>query len=56
MVMANNYPPNFITNTFFKNQIHMPLAPPHGLFLSNLNFGAYNRKNDIPEVLQFDGI
>lgn len=27
MVLANNYPPSFINNTFFRNQIHMPLAP-----------------------------
>jgi tRNA pseudouridine38-40 synthase len=33
MVIANNYPPSFINNTFFRNQIHMPLAPAEGLFL-----------------------
>jgi hypothetical protein len=33
MVIANNYPSSFINNTFFRNQIHMPLAPAEGLFL-----------------------
>ena len=56
MVLANNYPPNFIQNTFFRNQIHMPIAPAEGLYLNILNFGAYNKKNDIPEQLDFTGL
>ena len=45
MVMSNGYPANFINNTFFRNQISMPIAPAEGLYLSDLNFGHYNRKN-----------
>ena len=56
MVLANNYPPSFIQNTFFRNQIHMPIAPAEGLYLNILNFGAYNKKNDIPEQLDFTGL
>ena len=54
MVMLNNYPPNFIQNTFFRNQIHMPLAPARGLYLNDLCFDPYNKKNSIPEVLTFE--
>ena len=53
MVMSNGYPANFINNTFFRNQISMPIAPAEGLYLSDLNFGHYNRKNEIPERLEF---
>lgn len=51
MVMVNEYPPSFIQNTFFRNQIHMPLAPAEGLFLNALDFTPYNRKKDIPQPL-----
>lgn len=54
MIFANNYPPSFIANTFFRNQICMPLAPPEGLYLKELSFAHYNRKNDVPELLVFD--
>ena len=38
MVILNNYPANYIANTFFRNQIFMPLAPPQGLYLNQLSF------------------
>ena len=56
MVMVNNYPSSFIQNTFFKNQIHMPVAPAEGLFLRGVNFQSYNKKKDIPQMLKFDGV
>ncbi len=48
MTFMNNYEPEFILNTFFRNQIGIPLAPPHGLFLNNLSFESYNKKKEIP--------
>ena len=56
MIMVNHYPSSYIQNTFFRNQIHMPLAPAEGLFLKGINFDAYNKKKDIPEPLSFDNI
>ena len=50
----NDYHPGFIDNTFFNNQILIPLAPPHGLYLKKLHFDSYNRKNDIPEKIEFE--
>ena len=49
----NEYDPGFIDNTFFNNQIIIPLALPHGLYLQKLHFDSYNRKNDIPEKIEF---
>ena len=54
MVILNNYPTNYIENTFFRNQIHMPLAPANGLYLNSLSFEHYNQKKDTPEPLVFD--
>jgi hypothetical protein len=53
-VILNNYSPSFVQNTFFRNQIHMPLAPASGLYLHSLSFEHYNKKTDIPEPLAFD--
>ena len=36
MIMVNHYPSSYIQNTFFRNQIHMPLAPAEGLFLKDV--------------------
>ena len=47
----NGYDPSYISNTLYKNQIHILLAPPHGLYLSKLSFDSYNKKQDIPEKL-----
>lgn len=55
-VIINGEPPNYIENTFFRNQIHIPLAPANGLYLNNLSFDSYNKKKDIPEMLIFDDI
>lgn len=52
--MLNGYEPDFINNTFFNNQMPIPLAPPHGLFLLNLFFDSYNRKKEIPEKIELN--
>lgn len=44
----------FIDNSFFQNSVNIWLAPPQGLFLDRVTFDAYNRKNDIPEKLEFN--
>ena len=56
MVFINKYPSTYIPNTFFRNQINMPLAPARGLYLNTLYFDNYNKKKDIPEPLVFDGV
>jgi len=43
----------FIDNSFFQNSVNIWLAPPQGLFLDRVTFDAYNKKNDIPEKLEF---
>ena len=52
-VFIHNYDPSYISNTFFFNQIRVLLSPPFGLYLSRLNFDSYNRKQDIPENIEF---
>jgi len=56
MIFVNHYPANYVANTFFRNQISMPLAPAEGLYLNSIDFGRYNLKKDIPEPLTFEGI
>jgi hypothetical protein len=55
-VILNNENPQYIENTFFRNQIAMPLAPATGLYLKEMSFDSYNKKKDIPEVLHFEDI
>ena len=55
-VFINKHPPNYIDNTFFRNQIHMPIAPARGLYLNGPSFEAYNLKKDSPEKITFDGM
>ena len=43
-VFVNNYEPEFISNTFFRNQFYLPIAPPNGLYLKCMDFKAYNNK------------
>ena len=47
-VFLYNYPPSYIGNTLYFNQIRVLLSPPYGLYLSRLSFDSYNRKQDIP--------
>jgi len=44
----------FIDNSFFQNSVNIWLAPPQGLLLDGVTFDAYNRKNDIPEKIEFN--
>jgi tRNA U38,U39,U40 pseudouridine synthase TruA len=50
-VFVNNYPPEFIANTFFRNQFYLPIAPANGLYLKSIDFKGYNNKKEIPEKL-----
>lgn len=43
-VFVNHYEPQFIGNTFFRNQFYLPIAPPNGLYLKTIDFKAYNNK------------
>jgi tRNA pseudouridine38-40 synthase len=54
MVFINQNPPTYIPNTFFRNQICMPLAPARGLYLRALSFDNYNKKKEIPEPLNIE--
>ncbi len=47
-VFINDYVPEFIGNTFFKNQFHLPIAPANGLFLKSVDFMGYNKRKEIP--------
>ena len=47
-IFINNYPAEFIANTFFRNQFYLPIAPANGLYLKELNFAGYNKKKEIP--------
>ena len=55
-VILNREPPSYIENTFFRNQITIPLAPANGLYLNSLHFDSYNKKKDIPQILSFDQV
>jgi tRNA U38,U39,U40 pseudouridine synthase TruA len=47
-------PDSYLDNSFFHNQARVWLAPAEGLYLEQMLFDFYNKKNDIPELLIFD--
>ena len=53
-VFVNGYVPEFIGNTFFRNQFFLPTAPAEGLYLKGMDFKGYNNRQEIPEKLQFE--
>jgi tRNA U38,U39,U40 pseudouridine synthase TruA len=55
-IFLNKYSHTYITNTFFRNQIVMPVAPALGLYLHSPSFDNYNKKKDIPEQLIFSSL
>ena len=52
-IFLNDLSPAYISNTFYDNQIHVLLAPPHGLYLKNMSFDSYNKKQEIPQKIEF---
>ena len=52
-IFMHDYDPTYIANTFYNNQVHVLLAPPHGLYLNKLNYDSYNKKQEIPEKIEF---
>lgn len=54
MIINQDYPDNFLESSFFHNVVKIWLAPAHGLFLHRMRFDSYNRKEDIPELVEFN--
>lgn len=50
-VFQNDFPEDFIKNSFGSNIINVWLAPAEGLLLDRIQFKGYNNKDDIPEKL-----
>jgi hypothetical protein len=41
-------------SSFFHNVTRVWLAPAHGLFLNRMRFDGYNKKEALPELIEFD--
>ena len=41
-------------SSFFHNVMRVWLAPAHGLFLNRMRFDSYNKKGDLPELIEFN--
>jgi tRNA pseudouridine38-40 synthase len=53
-VIQTGHNDQLIDNSFFNNAVNIWLAPPQGLLLDRVTFDGYNKKKDIPELLEFN--
>lgn len=56
MIIQKDYPDNFIEESYKHDFVQIWLAPAHGLFLNCMDFGGYNKKEGIPELIEFNKI